>query len=163
MVNGSVANYYGLDAVFGREPGLEYYGETEPWLSANSDLGEVKLIDISKYCDAKRCFLFFRLSANMNLDVNWDELTFRFYYTYERSLHKRIVGLLPDKYFRYFGAKGEIMTPPHRVGEDYIFIYAIPKGHSAINRIKFGVESKPEVYRWSKRENEPFSAEMQNQ
>ena len=78
MVNGSVANYYGLDAVFGREPGLGYYGETEPWLSANSDLGEVKLIDISKYCDAKPCFLYFRLNANMNLDVNWDELIFVF-------------------------------------------------------------------------------------
>ena|GEM_PF-1357935 len=151
-VNKGVANYYGFDAVFGKEPGLAYYDESEPWLSANSDLGDVSLIDISKYCDARRCFLYFRLSENRGLDVNWDELFFRFHYTYEGSLHKRIVWLLPDKFFRYFGGRGIIMTRPHRVDNDYVFIYAIPKGHSAVNRIEFSIESEPGTYRWLKRE-----------
>ena len=150
-VNEAVANYYGFDAVFGKEPGLEYYYESEPWLSANRDLGDVKLIDISKYCDARRCFLYFRLSANKGLDVNWDNLSFRFYYTYSGSLHKRIIGLLPDKFFRSLGAKGIIMTPPHRAEDSYIFVYAIPKEHSAINRIEFSVESGSETYKWPKK------------
>lgn len=150
-VNEAVANYYGFDAVFGKEPGLEYYYESEPWLSANRDLGDVKLIDISKYCDARRCFLYFRLSANKGSDVNWDNLSFRLTYTYAGALHQRIIGLLPDKFFRNLGAKGIIMTPPHRAEDSYIFVYAIPKEHSAINRIEFSVESGSETYRWSKK------------
>jgi len=125
--NEMIANYYGLDAVFGIEPGFEYYDETEPWLTANSDFGDLQLIDVSKYSDKKLCFLYFRLSANRNVDVNWDKLLFHFAYTYDGSLHKEIIGLLPDKLFWNLGTRGQIETRPYQIGEDYVSYSQFPR------------------------------------
>jgi len=149
--NERVARYYGFDAVLGKEPGFEYYDEAELLLNVNRDFGDVRLIDISRYRDSKRCYLYFRLSANRGLDVDWDRLFFQFNYTHDGALHHKIIGFVPDnKYSRHLWTMVGIGARPYRISENnYVFVYAIPKRHSSINRIEFTIESKTGIYRWS--------------
>jgi len=151
-VNNAVANYYGFDAVLGKEPGFEYYDEAEPWLTVNRNFDDVRLIDVSKYCDSKRCYLYFRLSVDESLDVNWNRLFFQLYYTYDGALRHKIIGFVPDnKYSRQLWARIDIRTRPYQISENnYVFVCAIPRRHSSISRIEFSIESKAGTYRWAR-------------
>jgi len=151
-INEAVAQYHGFAAVYGKQPGWEYYNESTSLLTANSDFGDVRLIDISKHRDAERCFLYFHFSANRRTDVNWEELFFRLRYKYDGALYQKIFGLLPGRLSERAWAKTNFMTRPYQIGEnDYVFIHSIPKEHFAINRIELSIESRSEIYRWSRK------------
>jgi len=150
-VNTAVARYYGFDAVLGKEPGFEYYDEAELVLNASRDFDDVRLVDISRYRGSKRCYLYFRLSVNRGLDVDWGRLFFQFNYTYDGALRHKIIGIVPDnKFSKQLWAKVGIRARPYRVSENnYVFVCAIPRRHSSINRIEFSIESRTGIYRWS--------------
>jgi len=149
-VNGHVARFYNVNAVFGEQPGLQYYEQSEPWLNVDVDFGDIALKNVSRYLTEDRIYLYFIFQGDAE-NADWGSLSFRFRYIddmFPRPV-RRLIRLLPDNFGGFLRVKGDFVSRIIRDDDDVIYSTSLPAGRELME-IDFQVESRPGSWQWLK-------------
>jgi len=151
-VNVHVAEYYGVDAVFGKQPGLQYYKESKIWQDVEVPFGDITLVSISEYRNEDNNYLYFRFQGDLP-DNKWESLSFRFRYidSTTRWPVRTLIKLLPDQFGKFLKNKGDFVSRVIYDGNYIIFGTVVPEDRELLE-VEFKVNTLPGSWLWKSEE-----------